>query len=383
MKVVLIANSDLGKHGNIGFRTFTVAKEAYKRGYLDRIIVRGNKQNIIPKKYIRYLFPGHRVINLMINFLSIYTLPKVEGFFNALNINLFDAFCKRRIKNCSILHIYADCKKTIRRSHKLGNITIYDSQMAHYAEAPSNKARKELVAKEVYDIIKYADYIVCSSDFVTETYLKHKVPREKLISLPFGVDLDKFTNLKKKNEKVFRCLYVGVLSKRKGIEYLLNAWEQLNLNNSELVFCGRWESNIRNLLNKYRNSKTIKFKGFVNPVEEYQKADIFVFPSLFESSAKAQYEAMASGLPIITTTNAGAPFKNKSAGFIVPIRNSNAIAEKIRILYEDKRLRDRMGQKGREIAETLSWENYGKRMNDIYEKIKISGSKAFKRSGSN
>ena len=79
---------------------------------------------------------------------------------------------------------------------------------------------------------------------------------------------------------------------------------------------------------------------------------------------------MACELPIITTPNAGPPFKDKTAGFIVPIKNSGALAEKIKKLYLNKKLREKMGKQGREIVKNLSWENYGKKMNDIYEKIR-------------
>lgn len=374
MKVMYFTNSDLGKHGNIGFRTFHVAKEAYKRGYLDSIVVRGNKQNVIPKKFIKKLFPGYRIINLAMVAITQYAFSWFPS--SAIRIWIFDNICRWKIKKCDVVHIYEDAKRTIKQSHNLGNITIYDTQMAHYASAYSifnpngNIKEKEKIAKEVDEIVKYADYIICSSDFVIKTYIENGIPREKLIKLPHGVDLKKFKVKKyNKEDEKFTCLYVGILTKRKGIKYLLDAWEKLNLQNAELILCGRQDIKLQNFLKKYKNNKTIKFKGFIDPTLEYQKADIFIFPSLWESSAKVLYEAMACELPIITTPNAGPPFKDKTAGFIVPIKNSNAIAEMVKKLYNDKKIRIKMGEQGRKIVEKLSWDNYGKRMNDIYEKL--------------
>ncbi len=376
MKIIYASNSDLGKHGNIGFRTFQVAKEAYKRGYLDKIIVKGNKQNFIPKKYIKFIFPFYRLLNLFLTGIN----QSISARFPAFDINLkmFDFFCKRKLNKCDIFHIYDDSVAILKKSHEMGNINILDTQMAH--PVTSYEVQKEYRldsyehAKKVFDLYKkvhkYADYIICSSDFVIDSFIKNNIPKNKLIKLLHGVDINKFKKIKNKKDK-FCCLYVGILTNRKGIKFLLNAWTKLNLKNAELILCGRLNKDVKSLMKKYmKNNKNIKYKGFVNPLEEYQNADLFVFPSLFESSAKVLYEAMACELPIITTPNAGPPFKDKTAGFIVPIKNSGALAEKIKKLYLNKKLREKMGKQGREIVKNLSWENYGKKMNDIYEKIR-------------
>ena len=94
-----------------------------------------------------------------------------------------------------------------------------------------------------------------------------------------------------------------------------------------------------------------------------------MFPSLFESSGKVLYEAMASGLPIITTFNAGPPFKDKECGYIVPVKDSVAIANKIKLLKNNKNLRSKFGNNGRKLAENLTWDDYGEKMNNYYQKI--------------
>ncbi len=74
------------------------------------------------------------------------------------------------------------------------------------------------------------------------------------------------------------------------------------------------------------------FAGFLkNPETVYKKASIFVFPSLEEGGAKVTYEAMASGLPLIATENSGSVMRDGIDGFLVPIRDSRALGEKIRL----------------------------------------------------
>ncbi len=374
MKVIYATNSDLGKHGNIGFRTYQVAKEAYKRKYLKKIISRGNCQTIIPKTFIKKVFPLYRPFNLALTAINQFITLKFPAYL--INLNLFGILAKNKVEKCDIFHIYDYSEPLLKKSKKIGNINILDTQMAHpetsYIMQKEDWGASEKKTKEFFKkfkkMLSYADYIVASSDFVIKTYVNAGVPKHKMIKLNHGVDITKFKKNKQKESSKFICLYVGMITNRKGIKYLLEAWKNAKLKNAELIFCGRISPDMKKIVNKNKDN-SIKFKGFVDPVKYYQKSDVFIFPSLFESSAKVLYEAMSSSLPIITTENAGPAFKDKEAGFIVPIKDAKSIKNKIKILYNSPKLRDKMGNKGRKITEKLSWKEYGKKMNDFYEKI--------------
>ena len=92
--------------------------------------------------------------------------------------------------------------------------------------------------------------------------------------------------------------------------------------------------------------------------------DVFVFPSLFEGFGLVLLEAMAMGLPIITTTHTAGPdlIEEGREGFIVPIRDANAIAEKLTRLHEDRSLRDEMSASARRRAKEFTWEDYGAKL---------------------
>lgn len=94
----------------------------------------------------------------------------------------------------------------------------------------------------------------------------------------------------------------------------------------------------------------------------FQRADIFVYPSLYEGSAIAIYEALASGLPVITTPNNGSRITDGVEGFIVPIRDVEALKEKILVLYEDRELRETMGTNARKRAEEFTWATYRRKV---------------------
>jgi glycosyltransferase involved in cell wall biosynthesis len=94
----------------------------------------------------------------------------------------------------------------------------------------------------------------------------------------------------------------------------------------------------------------------------FQQADVFVFPSLYEGSALVIYEALASGLPVITTPNSGSVVRDGLEGYVVPIRDARALAEKIAQLYSDRALRKDMGARARRRAEEYPWSAYRRRL---------------------
>ena len=85
-------------------------------------------------------------------------------------------------------------------------------------------------------------------------------------------------------------------------------------------------------------------------IEEFLQADIFVFPTLCDSFGIVQLEAMACGVPVITTPNCGAVVRDGVDGFVVPIRDAEAIADKVELLLADRALRERIGRNARARA---------------------------------
>ena len=81
--------------------------------------------------------------------------------------------------------------------------------------------------------------------------------------------------------------------------------------------------------------------------DEFRQADVFVLPTLCDSFALVHPEAMACGVPVITTPNCGSVVRDGVDGFIVPIRDADAIADKVELLLADRALRQRMGERAR------------------------------------
>ena len=149
---------------------------------------------------------------------------------------------------------------------------------------------------------------------------------------------------------------------RKGVQYLYTALEKLNGRQLSVRMVGSVA--IQEPYQR-RLRERADLTGRVPRQEvrhHYQWADVFVFPSLCEGSATVTYEALAAGLPVITTPNAGSVVRDGVDGFIVPIRDAEAIAAKLDLLAGDPGLLAQMAENARARAQEFSWEKYGQRL---------------------
>jgi glycosyltransferase involved in cell wall biosynthesis len=95
---------------------------------------------------------------------------------------------------------------------------------------------------------------------------------------------------------------------------------------------------------------------------EFAQADIFVLPTLAEGCAIVHLEALACGLPVVTTPNCGSQVRDGQDGFIVPVRDASALAERVEQLISDRTLRARMSSNATKRAAELSWSRFGERL---------------------
>jgi glycosyltransferase involved in cell wall biosynthesis len=153
------------------------------------------------------------------------------------------------------------------------------------------------------------------------------------------------------------------------VPYLLEAWRRLAWKDAELWIAGQNKLSAE-LRTKYGVLSRVRFLGHVsNPVQVFQNADAFVFPSLAEGSALVTYEALACGLPVLTTPNAGSIVRDGVEGFIVPIRDVDALANRLEQLRTDERLRKEMSKAARVRAEAYTWDRYGDTLVEAITKL--------------
>ncbi|MBR8832748.1 MAG: glycosyltransferase family 4 protein [Stigonema ocellatum SAG 48.90 = DSM 106950] len=218
-----------------------------------------------------------------------------------------------------------------------------------------------------------ADGIAIPSLFVKRTFLEQGIPESKLIHVPYGASLAEFYPVPKE-DNIFRVIHCGGITLRKGVQYLLQAFHELNLPESELWLVGSIASEIEPFLAKYQ-SERILLKG-THPQSQlrlfYSQCSVFCLASIEDGFGMVIPQAMACGLPVIHTTNTGGEdiVRNGIDGFCVPIRDVEALKEKILFFYENPEQRDEMGRNALEQArKSLSWDDYGEKIISAYLKI--------------
>jgi len=188
---------------------------------------------------------------------------------------------------------------------------------------------------------------------------------KKVEVLKPGVDLKRFFPSKqKKREKI--VLYVGRLSYEKNPSSAVEAFNLVKNKKAKLLLIGKEMGDeeckeTRELVKKYGLGKRVKFLGRKNNPEVYmRKASVFILPSIYETFGHVLLEAMASGLPCIAfkpndriITASDEIIKQGKTGFLV--KNEKEMAEKINLLLEDEKLREKMARQARKEAEKYSW----------------------------
>ncbi|MEA5570392.1 glycosyltransferase family 4 protein [Calothrix sp. UHCC 0171] len=210
--------------------------------------------------------------------------------------------------------------------------------------------------------INLTDIFIVPSSFVVKGLQEFGVSPEKCQIVPYAVG-DSWFKLKNNPQKN-RILFVGTAELRKGIHILGMAAKKLSHRNYEFRVAGGVSDIIRN----HKLTEKINFVGRVPRSQihqEFMQADIFVLPTLVEGSAEVVYEALAAGLPVITTEAAGSVIRDGIEGFIIPERNSEILANRIEELLENRELRDRMAIAARERAKDFTWDKYAERVINV------------------
>jgi len=205
------------------------------------------------------------------------------------------------------------------------------------------------------------------------------VEEGKIRVIPNFIDVTRFKIGRKESRDVIRIAWYGRISRTKGVIVLLKAFNLLKgeFPDLELLIGGEvWEADyFRELVDYTREMdlRHVRFTGFVSDVPSFlQEADIFVLPSFQETFGIVNLEAMASGLPVVASSISGIPeiVIDQVTGFLVPPGDPVKLAEKLRVLVVDRKLRRDMGRNGRErVLSTYSVEKVSKAVRDMYNEL--------------
>jgi glycosyltransferase involved in cell wall biosynthesis len=165
----------------------------------------------------------------------------------------------------------------------------------------------------------------------------------------------------------------------KGIPFLLQAAGALQRRHAELRIevagSGSCEPRLRLLTSRLGLAESISFLGWRQDVDAlHRRWQVFVQPSIYEGFGLAALEAMASGLPVVASATGGLPelVEDGVTGFLVPVGDVDALADRLRQLLEDEELRVQAGRAARErVREHFSGAAMGAKIAQLYDGLLV------------
>jgi glycosyltransferase involved in cell wall biosynthesis len=304
----------------------------------------------------------------------------VDTVYGSLDRKLATAL--RRKNNVRAVYAYEDgALNTFQAARARGLKTIYELPIGYW------KAHQELLNEEAVlqpewamtlrgktdsqeklhrkdEELALADHIIVPSQFVHDTLSKASSLAASINVIPYGAPpvLASELNPTAQNSKL-KVIFVGMLSQRKGLSYLIDAVQRLGPH-LELTLIGRRIGDCKPLDKALEQYHWIPSLSHDQVLQEIRRHDVMVFPSLFEGFGLVVLEAMSCGVPVIATPQGGAPdfLSDGEDGFLVPIRDAEAIAGKLEILMHDRNRLFSMSQAAMCTAIRHSWESYRKRL---------------------
>ncbi|HEY2138458.1 MAG TPA: glycosyltransferase family 4 protein [Chthoniobacterales bacterium] len=282
------------------------------------------------------------------------------------------------------VYAYEDCSQDLfETARELGLRRVYDLPIVYWQTAQrllreqaqrypnweptlgATRDSEKKIARKTREL-ELADVVICPSAFVRDSLPEEARSSKECIVAPFGSPVIGDAQFKQpdRSERQLRFLFAGALSQRKGLADLFAAMKLVDSTSAELVVMG---STILPM-QFYRD----QFPDFIYEPPRAHPAvlrlmgscDVLVLPSIVEGRALVQQEAMASGLPLIVTRNAGGEdlIAEGETGFLVPAGSPPAIAEKIEWFLQNRDKLRGMSVTARAKAAELTWRAYGERI---------------------
>ena len=378
------------------FHHFELARELERRGHLEAIYStwpwRRLQREGLPhdkvRTFSRWGLPDYLLGRTG---LDLPWLQDELGYRNALS---FDRWTDRQVHGLqrrgkhidALIGISGSSLRAGQRVQREGGVFLCDRGSTHqrYQEGiVSDEYRRWGVSRPVSDdrdtrreeaIYAVADAITVPSSVARRSFIQMGVPPEKVHVIPYGVWLEQFTPTGTPPAEEFCILFAGSVGLRKGVPYLLEAFAAVRAGHKRLRIVGSVQEEMRPLLDKLPREH-VEFLG-VLPQGELagwmSRSHALVLPSLEEGLALVQAQAMACGCPVICSTHTGGEdlFTDGVEGFIVPVRDPAALADRMQRLVDDPFLQQGMRAAAlARVGHLGGWAAYGDRWEALLQDL--------------
>lgn len=393
MKISLVLNAFIGPviSGGAGKEGYELALYLHERGVLGKVFCFGVTKGVALPSSVLVPYCTNRVQSRLLNLLSRATKRypfirgrrRIEQWMDARYSHSLDADCGNVLYCPKPLY-----PRTIKKANSLGIRTIVETSVLHprfNLEVVSEEKKRlglkgaagytdPVRVKNMEEALEHVDLIFAWSPFIRDSYIRYGVNENKMIGgtgdcEPPGIDLERYAQRKTGRREKFIVLHLSTITAIKGVQYLLAAWNKVASNISgELVLVGELDKDMRKVLRNSRNDSVRWMGPTANPQEFYQKASVFVSPSISDAGPRTVLESMACGVPAIVSDRCGISesLDSGSNGFVYHYNDIDRLAELIEWCYSHREQVQLMGEKALQSVKGYDVKNYPV---DVWERI--------------
>jgi starch synthase len=374
------------------FHHFELARELERRGMLEAVFSTWPWQRLKREELSRqrvHTFPWLHTPEFLLNRFGL--LPRIAGdWLGYANALAFDEYTLSRVPECdALIGISGSSLKTGALVQRRGGRFICDRGSSHQryqeqivteelrrwgVQSPVSDVRDTIREEAIYAM---ADAITVPSTFALRSFIEMGVPATKLHLNPYGVRLERFlpaVQPQPSPAERFEGLFVGSVGLRKGIPYLLEAFARLKHPHKRLRVVGSLSGEMGAVLERLPQDH-VDFLGALpqgRVAELMAESHLLVLPSIEEGLALVQGQAMACGCPVLASTNTGAEdlYTDEVEGFIVPVRDSEALLERMQRVVDEPELWVRIRAAALLRVQSIGgWSDYGDRWQTLLQQL--------------
>lgn len=390
-KVLVISFQSLTGNSGAGMARLghMLSTELHKRGMLQHFIIhsKGKFDTEFASKPVTrisryYLY----IINKLV---STFSIPSYKSRY--LQEILFDWFCQWRLKKDTDILFSTNpfMKHTFSRAKKLGMLVVLlpgtpeENYIFNIVDEENKKTGIHATDAYTYEkrlnhynqSIQHVDKVIAPHPVVLASYTEAKHKAE-IVSIVGHMTPDlKPTATIKKNNSTFHVGYVAHTVLLKGLHYLLAAWQDINesgTKNITLHIGGNADEPMKNYIDAhFKGLVNVKWHGHVSDIPAFmQQLDLLVVPSLVDAGPSTPLEAAYNSIPSIITDHCGSYellIRNNPGCWVIPIRDKDAIKERILFAYNNRDVCKQTGEYARYNMQNYSMESFMQELADYLE----------------
>lgn len=372
---------------------YMLSDELQKRKLLQNFIVHSKGKFDTPFTSIPVSTLSRFYLLILNKFVNVFQVPSYK--FRLWQEILFDLFCQLRLnrKTDMLFTTNAFLYRTFRKAKKNGTLIILlpgtPEENYIYRLVSEENTRMGINTTDAYTYkkriayfnksIQYVDKIIGALPTVYTTYTEagHKAEVVKILG-HMTPDFKQPSNSKPVNNAEFHIGYIAHTVILKGLHYLLEAWQEIQKNNPtiniKLHIGGEMDTPIQKYINQhFPNLNNVNWMGHVSNIPAFmQKLDLLVVPSLIDGEPMTALEAAHNAIPCIITDHCGASellSRGNSGSWVIPIRDKNAIIEKILYAYHNRAACKEKGTNAKHNIDKYSMESFIREVADYLESL--------------